>query len=110
MGGGGDSSCLCVEAPGAGVGQTLGSTGDSTTLFQEIQGQQLVCVYVCYVIFPSDHAPVTPTINVSEVRPADMDDLTVCASQLGDHAVLHSAPNADNCKPQRKRPIKKSGR
>ena len=58
--------------------------------------------------FPSDHAPVTSTINVSEVRPADMNDLTVCASQLGDHAVLHSAPNADNSKPQRKRPIKKS--
>ena len=58
--------------------------------------------------FPSDHAPVTPTINVSEGRPADMNDLTVCASQLGDHAVLHSAPIVGNSKPQRKRPIKKS--
>ena len=58
--------------------------------------------------FPSDHAPVTPTINVSEVRPADMNDLTVCASQLGDHAVLHSDPIVGNSKPQRKRPVKKN--
>ena len=57
---------------------------------------------------PSDHAPISLSLNCAPLKSTTGDQLLCRASQLGDHAVLHNTvpPGEHDGQPRRRRPLR----